>query len=341
MIFHFKCEVTSMIRFAVIGTNWITEQFLESAKHAKEFKLEGVYSRTIERAQAFAERYQAPLTFSSIQELAENPAIDAVYVASPNSLHAEQAIELMTNGKHVLCEKPLASNVREVKAAIEAATNNKVLLMEAMKTTCLPSFDAIKANLHKLGQIRRYVANFCKVSSRYDAYKQGTILNAFDPTFSNGSLMDLGVYGLFPMITLFGEPESIKANGIMLASGVDGAGTVVAHYEGLEGIVTHSKITDSYLPSEIQGEDGTLIIDKISTPQHLEIVYRNGEREVIEFKQDFPPMYYELEEFIRGIHEGKSESEINTHERSLLTIKVVDEARRQMGLVYPADHKAD
>lgn len=330
-----------MIRFAVIGTNWITEQFLESAKFLEDFKLEGVYSRTMDRAKTFAEAYQAPLTFTSVSELAESPDIDAVYVASPNSFHAEQAIELMSNGKHVLCEKPLASNAREVKAMIEAAQTHNVLLMEAMKTTCLPSFKAIEANLHKLGTIRRYVANFCKVSSRYDAYRQGTILNAFDPVFSNGSLMDLGVYGLFPMIALFGEPISIQADGILLTSGVDGAGTVVADFEEMEGIVTHSKITDSYLPSEIQGEEATLIIDKISTPQKLEIVYRNGEREKIDFKQDLPPMSYELDEFMRGIQEGKSESDINSHKRSLLTIKTVDEARRQIGLVYPADYKSN
>ncbi len=327
-----------MIRFGIVGTNWITDRFLEAAAFAPEFKLEAVYSRTEERAHVFAEKYGATYTYTTIKELAESDQVDAVYIASPNSFHAEHAIELMAHGKHILCEKPLASNMKEVDAMIESARANKVVLMEAMKTTCLPNFKAIQTHLHKLGPIRRYVANFCKISSRYDAYREGTILNAFDPTFSNGSLMDLGVYGLYPMVVLFGKPNAVMANGHLLESGVDGAGTVLAHYETMEGLVTHSKITDSDLPSEIQGENATMRIDKISTPETIEIRYRNGEIERISTETIFDSMYYEIEEFITCIQEGRLESTNNTHEHSRMTVEMMDEARKQMGLKYPADN---
>ena len=96
--------------------------------------------------------------------------------------------------------------------------------MEAMKTTLLPNFQVIKENIHRIGKVRRYFTSFCKYSSRYDKYKNGEILNAFKPELSNGALMDIGVYCIEPIINLFGKPKSIKANGFMLESGVDGQG---------------------------------------------------------------------------------------------------------------------
>lgn len=328
-----------MIRFGVIGTNWITDRFIEAAHFHKLFKLEAVYSRTEERAKAFAAKHNANLIFTKIEDLAACDQVDAVYIASPNAFHAEQAICLMEHGKHVLCEKPLASNLKEVQAMIDAAKTNQVVLMEALYTTCLPNFQAIQRTLSRLGPIRRYVANYCKISSRYDAYREGTILNAFNPAFSNGSLMDLGVYGVFPMVTLFGPPNAIKATGFLLDSGVDGEGSILASYDGMEGIVMHSKISDSHLPSEIQGEEGTLVIDLISNPEKVDIRWRDGRVERISQVHEYPSMYYEVAEFIACIKEGKTESEQNSLKTSHTTAIVLEEARRQMGLVYPADQK--
>jgi predicted dehydrogenase len=326
-----------MLRFGVIGTNWITDRLLTAARENEGFKLTAVYSRTEEKAREFAEKHGAQNTYTTIEEMAKSDEIDAVYIASPNSFHSEQAIEIMNNGKHVLCEKPIASNVRELDEMIEAAKRNQVLLMEAMKTTLLPNYKSVKKNLHKIGKVRRYVASYCKYSSRYDAYKQGTVLNAFNPTFSNGSLMDLGVYCIYPMVVLFGEPKKIKATAVMLESGVDGAGSVLMEYGEMEATISHSKITDSYLPSEIQGENGTIILDNISEPERVEIRYKDGSVENISQSQGCPPMYYEVKEFIDLIKNGQYESTVNSHYHSRITTGIIEEARKQFGLVYPAD----
>ena len=127
-----------MIRFGVVGTNWITDAFIRGASLNKGFRLNAVYSRTKERAQQFAGKYLVENIFTDLNEMAESKSIDAVYIASPNSLHKKQSILFLNNQKHVLCEKPLASNCKEVMEMIKVAKNNKVLLMEAMKTTfCL------------------------------------------------------------------------------------------------------------------------------------------------------------------------------------------------------------
>ncbi|MBB5324171.1 putative dehydrogenase [Anoxybacillus tepidamans] len=326
-----------MIKLATIGTNWITQEFLNAAKSIPDLILTAVYSRTEEKAREFAAKVGAERAFTSLEEMAKSPDIEAVYIASPNSLHAEQAILLMNHGKHVLCEKPLASNIKEVQAMITAAQQNGVVLMEAMKTTLLPNFQAIRHHLPKIGKVRRYFASYCQYSSRYDAYKQGIILNAFNPAFSNGALMDLGIYCIYPMVVLFGKPQSLKANSVMLESGVDGEGSIVLNYGDMDAVVMYSKITNSYIPSEIQGEEGSIVIDAIHTPTKVEIRYRDGRTEDITVPQEQHPMYYEALEWAELIRSENRESETNSHAHSLLAAEIMEEARKQTRILFPAD----
>ncbi|MGA5688462.1 Gfo/Idh/MocA family protein [Cytobacillus pseudoceanisediminis] len=326
-----------MVRFGIVGTNWITERFLKAALQVEDFQLAAVYSRTEEKAKEFAGKYGVEKTFTDLKAMASSGEIDAVYIASPNSLHAEQSILFMKNNVHVLCEKPVASNTKELKAMIAAARENNVLLMEALKSAFMPNFLAVKENLHKIGQVRRYFASYCQYSSRYDAYRQGTVLNAFNPDFSNGSLMDIGIYCVYPLVALFGKPEEIKAAGYVLESGVDGEGSMVLKYPDMDAVIMYSKITDSSLPAEIQGEEGNIVIDRISSPEKIELHYRNGEREDLTQDQLSDSMYYEAKEFIRLVQAGKTESDINSYTNSMITMEIIEEARRQIGVVYPAD----
>ncbi|MBY6036653.1 Gfo/Idh/MocA family oxidoreductase [Fictibacillus nanhaiensis] len=328
------------MRFGVIGTNWITESFIAAASAVESFTLSAVYSRTEEKAKEFAEKNGAEYTFTDLEEMAASSAIDAVYIASPNSFHAEQAITFMNHGKHVICEKPVASNAHELEQMIQTAKENNVLLMEAMRSTVTPNFKSVMDNLHKIGPVRRYFASSCQYSSRYDTYKEGTVLNAFNPTFSNGSLMDIGIYCLYPMVVLFGSPDSVKANGLLLDSGVDGEGSILLNYGDKDAVVMYSKISNSYVPSEIQGENGSILIDHIQDMTKVEIRYKDGTTEDITVKQDKPKMYYEAKEFIELIERGELESNVNSHANSLAVMKIMDEARKQMGLVYPADNRS-
>ncbi|WP_272915025.1 Gfo/Idh/MocA family protein [Paenibacillus dendrobii] len=326
-----------LIRFGTIGTNWITERFLHAAEENDDFVLTAVYSRAEEKGREFAAQFGGPKVFTDLAAMVSSDEIDAVYIASPNSFHAEQAILCMNHGKHVLCEKPLASNSEEVRLMIAAAEANNVVLMEAMKSTLMPNFRIMKENLYKIGQVRRYFAGYCQYSSRYDAFKQGTVLNAFNPEYSNGALMDLGIYCIYPMVSLFGKPETVKAVGVMLSSGVDGEGSLVMRYPDMDAVVMYSKISDSFLPAEIQGENGTMVIDRINQPYDVKIQYRDGSVENLTQQQIHESMYYELEEFIRMIGRGKRCSKINTHETSLAVAEVMEDARRQIGLKYASD----
>ena len=129
-----------MIRFAVIGTNTITDKFLQAASALPDFKLCAVYSRTLARAQEYAQKNNVSLVFDSLEALADSDQIDAVYIASPNFCHAAQSILMMQHHKHVLCEKTIASNASEVQQMYDTAIKNQVILLEAMRSVFSPGF---------------------------------------------------------------------------------------------------------------------------------------------------------------------------------------------------------
>ncbi len=334
------------IRFGVVGTNNITDWIIAGGKQDERFELTAVCSRTQERAEEFAAKHGIPHIFTSLEEMASSPLIDAVYIATPNYVHAEQSILCMNHGKHVLCEKPFASNAKEVRLMIEAAKKNKVTLMEAMISTLNPNFAIAKERMKDLGTIRRYFASYCQYSSRYDKFKEGIILNAFKPELSNGAVMDIGIYTIYPMVALFGKPQQIEAQGIVLHTGADGQGAVNFQYEGMNATVLYSKIANSALPTEIEGEAGNLLLDKIHITKQVDYIPRQvtaqgkeqeNHCQSIGVSLEKSEYYYEIAEFINLIEQGKQESNVNSWENSLTTLEIIDEIRRQLGVHYPAD----
>ena len=334
------------VRFGVVGTNKITDWLLTGAHEDERFELSAICSRTQERADEFAAKYGVKHTFTSVEEMASSDVVDAVYIATPNCTHAKIAITCMNQGKHVLCEKPMASNAQEVKQMIDAAKENHAVLMEAMIATMNPNFLKVKELLPNLGVIRRYFASYCQYSSRYDKFKEGVVLNAFNPVLSNGAMMDIGIYTIYPLIALFGKPKAINAQGFMLSSGTDGQGVVSFLYDGMNATVLYSKIANSYLPTEIEGEDGNLILDEIHTIRKVTYIPRpaamsgrgpKAEPQDMSVVNNHDDYYYEVAEFINLIEHGKLESDINSHAVSLATIEVIDEVRKQLGVVFPAD----
>ena len=326
------------IRFGVVGTNFITDWVIAGGREDERFELAAVCSRSEQKARLFADKYGIPHTFTSLEAMAASPFIDAVYIASPNAYHAEQSICCMQHGKHVLCEKAFVSNAREARLMIETAQRQGVVLMEAMKPTLTPAFTAVREHLPAIGIVRRYFACYCQYSSRYDKLKEGIVLNAFQPELSNGATMDIGVYTLYPMVVLFGKPATIHATGTLLSSGVDGQAAITFTYpNGLIATALYSKIADSTLPTEIQGESGTILLDRINIISEVTLKKRNGETTAIHPKPQHNEYYYEIAEFIDIIQSGKRESPINTHQNSLITMEIMDEIRHQLGVRFPAD----
>ena len=154
-----------MLRFAIIGTGKISHTFMKAALKVPGFKLEAVYSRSQDSGRAFGSVYGVDKVYTTLKALGDDPEVDAVYIASPNSSHCAQTVFMLEHGKHVLCEKPIASSAQELERMMKAADGNGKILLEAMRPVFDPGFAKIKELLGQLGQIRRAVFQYCQYSS--------------------------------------------------------------------------------------------------------------------------------------------------------------------------------
>lgn len=290
-----------MINMAVIGRNFVVDEMLSAMKMFDEIKLCAQYSRNCGTGRAFADKHGIEKVYTDLDELKADENIDAVYIASPNCCHEEQTIKMLEAGKHVLCEKPLNTTYAGARRMIDTAEKNGVVFMEAMMNAHVPGTAKIKELMPEIGKIRRVSLSFCQYSSRYDKFKNGIVENAFDPTLQNGSFMDLGVYPVHLLLQLFGMPKHISAEAVFLPHSIDGQGSMLCGYEDMQAILTWSKITQGYLPSEIQGENGCILIDKVSKPTVITLIKRNGERTEYETLGGKPVMYYEVRDFVDQI----------------------------------------
>ena len=323
------------IRFATVGTSKITEKFLQAASGCEDAVYVAAYSRDLEKAKNFAKKHGASKAYDSLEKMAADPEIDGVYLASPNFLHYSQAMLLLQAGKHVLCEKPLASNAAEAEMMQRTAKQKGLILLEAIRPMFDPGFEQIRQALPRLGKLRRADFWYGKYSSKYDAFLEGKRQNIFDRNCSTGALMDMGVYCVEPMVGLFGMPKSIQAQCVSLRGGIDGATTILADYGEMMAEISCSKITNSARNSEIQGEKGVMIIHTIAEPSEIVCRYYDGREERIETEPCENNMIYEIRRWVQAILHGEDVSFL--HQQTLWSMKVMEEARKQMGILFPAD----
>lgn len=322
-----------MIRFAVIGTNWITRQFVDAAHETGKYKLTAVYSRSLEQAQSFASDYLVEHLFTSLDDMAHSDAIDAVYIASPNSLHSQQTLQFLAHKKHVICEKPLASNIQEVEAAIALARENRWCCSKRSKPPACRIFCCCSNRCPSWGKCVKLLLTIASIL-RAISVTDGENPNTFNPAFSNGSIMDIGTL-LASAVALWGEPHGVIATASLLDSGVDAHGVVVLNYGDFSVTLQHSKVSDSVLPSEIQGEAGSLVIEKISECQKVSFVPRGGKPQELTQPQHINTMLYEAEVFARLVENNEVNHPGLAVSRT--TAKLQTEIRRQTGVVFPAD----
>ncbi|HIZ79060.1 MAG TPA: Gfo/Idh/MocA family oxidoreductase [Candidatus Lachnoclostridium stercorigallinarum] len=326
-----------MVRLAIIGTSKIAATFAQAARMSGCCSLEAVYSRKEETGKAFAQIQNIPKVTVSLEELAAMDGVDAVYIASPNSCHGSQALAMLKAGKHVLLEKPAVPTEREFQALEEEADRQGVIFLEAMRTAFDPGMDRIKELLEQIGPVRRATLEYSQYSSRYDAYKRGEILNAFNPALANAAVMDIGVYAVYSLVRLFGEPQSVCGTSVFLKNGMEGIGTILAGYPDMIGEVLYSKITDSARGSQIEGEKGSVLIDRIEQPGRIVVKTRGGEEQEILLESQENPLYFEVKEFCRMAEGGLREEAAVHRERTRIQLRIMEEFRKKSGIVFPGE----
>ena len=320
-----------MKNIRIIGTNFVSDWLCDSVKITDGIELSAVYSRTLEKGNAFAEKHGIRKVYTDMDTFLDSE-LDAVYIASPNFCHFEQAQRVLEKGLHLLLEKPATLEKSQFEELISLAEKNGVILLEAMRPVHDPALEEIKKGIGKIGTLRRAVFEYCQYSSRYDAFRRGEILNAFNPKFGNASVMDLGCYAIAVCVALFGKPLNITSSSHKLHNGFEGMGKATFDYGFLQADVVWAKIFESSTPSHVTGEDGSVLIGKVSTLDTVELALRGKEKESLVSNRQGLNMVYEVENFVKMINGTLSPNPY--HEISLITLGIIDEIRAQNGIVF-------
>lgn len=324
-----------MVNFATIGSNFVVDWMLAAGAACPDFHLEAVYSRTRERGEAFAAKHGARKVYTDLSALAADPAVDAVYVASPNLCHREQAAAMLSAGKHVLCEKPAALCRGDFDGLCGLAREHGAVFMEAMRPVHGEGIGTVRRLLPQIGRVRRATLQFCQYSSRYDKFRAGIVENAFRPELGNGALMDIGVYCVHTAEALFGPPQTVTGRCTFLPGGADGQGTLLLGYDGMLCELLYSKITQAVTPSVIQGEDGSLVLDSVNIIRCVTLIPRAGEERRFPVEQpEGGDMVWELTDFLDQIRSGRTDETFARHSRN--AVSIMDEARAAMGVDFRA-----
>lgn len=218
------------MRIGIIGTGLIVDVFLSALNKIDGAECVAIYSRKEETAKLLAEKYQVETIYTDLEKLYNDPAIDFIYVASPNSLHYEHTYRALEHGKHVICEKPFTSTVHETESLMELTRKNGLMLFEGITTIHLPNYHLIKQNVGKLGELKLVQCNYSQYSSKYNALFRGETPNVFNPEFSGGALADINIYNLHFVLNLFGVPQSVSYSANKHPNGIDTSGVLVMKY---------------------------------------------------------------------------------------------------------------
>ena len=319
------------LRFGIAGPGNIARKFASAAKNLAEVELYAVASRSRERAQDFAEKYDIPVVFDSYEAMAASPEVDCVYVATPHPFHKGCAEIFLNAKKHVISEKPLCINRAQTEALIASAKGNGVFLMEAMWTRFLPAIKEVLALIGRgeIGEVRGLTADFCYNISYNEDSKM------FKPELAGGGTLDVGVYALhFAAMVLGTAVTDISAMGVV-EEGCDCHMQALLQYES-GAIAAISSATKLQKPADafVYGTKGYIRIPDFYTASGFTVV--KGEK-AEEFSYPYLGNGFEGEilEVVRCVNAGQKESAIHPLARTLTVVKQMDEIRKRIGVRYP------
>lgn len=199
------------ITYGTIGSGWITDSWIDGADKSGKWKIYAIYSRKHENAESFGSKHACSNLYTSLEKFAADNGMQAVYIASPNSHHYEQAKQMLNAKKHVILEKPATSTVGELEDLFRIAKEQGVFLIEAYRHIQEANFKLLRKLVKdekRLGPIYGASFVYASYSSRYNNVLSGEVPNIFSLDFSGGSLVDVGVYAVSFAVALFGAPKS-------------------------------------------------------------------------------------------------------------------------------------
>ncbi|MBR2812835.1 MAG: Gfo/Idh/MocA family oxidoreductase [Solobacterium sp.] len=294
--------------------------------------------QTEAQTKELAEKYTNGVYYNSYAEMLKDENVEVIYVAVPNFLHYSFVKDALAAKKNVICEKPLTSNVTEARQLEAAAKDAGLFLFEAITTVYLPTFLKTRELLSRIGTVKVVSCNFSNYSRRYDAFRAGEILPAFDPKKSGGALMDIGLYNLAWLVGLFGEPQSVKYDA-NIERGIDTSGIMTLDYGTFKAVSVAAKDCSAPWRYVIQGTEGYLLMD---TPANFCMDIKIHLNDGTEEKYVLNPksrLECEFLQFAKLMEENNLEACYEALAETVLVSKIQTEARLGAGIIFPADEK--
>jgi predicted dehydrogenase len=326
------------IHWAIVGTGRMADVFARelSALRSDGAILGAVVSRDITTARDFAGRHEIPQAYGSVTHLAAQADIDAVYIASPPSAHAEHARACIEARKAVLCEKPFTINASEARGLIALARSQGTFLMEAMWTRFLPNVVALRSALREkiIGDIQLIIAGGAFIPAcTPDHY----LLNR---TLGGGALLDAGVYLLSLVSMILGGAVRIFASGEIGAHGVDEHDALLVDYSGGAKALLYVSLRARRMPDmEILGTRGRILVrGPIFNPSAFIVTDADGAQSQHELPHRGSGYGYQIVEVMQCLRAERNESGVMPLDETLSIMQTMDEVRRQLGLRYTADN---
>ena len=321
------------IKWGILGAGRIAGVFATALQFVENSELYAVGSRSEEKAHEFADRFNIPNRYGSYEQLVSDPEVDVIYIATPHNLHLENALLAMNHGKHVLCEKPLGVNRKEVELLIAKAEEKNLFLMEALWSRFLPRIIKTKELIESgvIGEVKLLTSSFCFKSPH------GLEHRHFNVNLCGGSILDIGIYNIFLSLYLFGEPQKISAIAGLSNQGGDNTSSYTFKYENDMLAVMHSSfMADTPIVAEIHGTNGKLILEnKWFNLGNIRMISQDGKEKTYEFEVKCNGYEYEAQEVVNCILGGKTQSDLWNWNNSLQLVKTMDDIRKECGIIYP------
>jgi predicted dehydrogenase len=320
------------LRWGILGAGWIAGiQVSDMQRHG--FTITAVGARDLAKAQAFAAEFGISTAYGSYQELAANPNVDAIYVATVHPAHAASARIALESGKHVLVEKPFTMDAAEARELVDLAASKNLVILEAMWTRWLPHMVRIREILAEglLGDVRTVLADHDQKNEHVERMHK--------PELGGGALLDLGIYPVSFAWDVFGAPDTVIAHATMTAAGVDRETAIILGYpSGAHAVLQTQMNGTGPNRAAIVGTDGRIEIDSVWYNQVAFTRYdRDGQVvERFEERTEGRGMNFQAAELERIVASGKLAGEILPPSETVAIMETLDEIRRQIGLTYPS-----
>ncbi|MCM8709812.1 Gfo/Idh/MocA family oxidoreductase [Clostridium sp. SYSU_GA19001] len=326
------------MKLGIIGAGMIVKDFLTITPYLKDLQLAGICGTEKSKASMieFKNKYQIKNIYYNYDELL-NSEVDTIYIAVPNNLHFEFAKKALEANKNVIIEKPITSTYKEAVILSDLAKEKQLFIFEAITNQYLPNYKKIKELLPSLGNIKIVQCNYSQYSSRYDSFKAGNILPAFDPKFSGGALMDLNIYNIHYVVGLFGKPKNVEYYP-NIEKGIDTSGILLLDYGTFKSICIGAKDCKAPIANNIQGDKGCIYQNTpTNVCSNFELIMNDGTSFNINENNYEHRMINEFIEFNDMIKNNNLNKCYEMLEHSLIVSEVQTIARYKGGIKFPAD----